>query len=117
MLTGLRDELEIMALLRSCECADVDANERRALVGAAQYGALRVDLDERDFVVEAVEEMVDARFYLAAEVIRLRRIMALHASQFTSAPKTSARIESHIGAIMSAVITIDATIRDITTSP
>lgn len=112
-----RDEAEIMRLLRACECTDVAANESRAVLGAAQYGPLDIDADGRDFVAEAVEELIDARFYFAAEAIRLRRFMDAHALQFAAAPNAAAGISAHLNALIAAVLTIDATIRDVSRAP
>lgn len=113
----LTDEREIMRLLRALECLDVEANETRAVKGAAQYGALEIDADPRDFLHEASEELIDARFYLAAEAIRLRRYTQAHAVSFAKAPKTARRVEEHVNTLLSAILTIDATLRDITESP
>lgn len=116
-LTNLDDEREIMRLLKSCHCIDVEANERRAVRGALQYGPLNIDDDDRDFVEEACEELIDARFYLGAECIRLRRLMRTHAAQFQAQPEVAHRIEAHVNSLLSAIITIDATMRDITHTP
>lgn len=53
------DELAVLVTLAS-----------RAWAGQARYGCLALRQDRRDFRREAVEELVDALFYLTAEVRR-----------------------------------------------
>lgn len=57
------DELEI--ILEVCKRVDV---------GRRSYGPLRMREDKRDFPKEALAESLDQTFYLAAEVVRQRRL-------------------------------------------
>ena len=52
-------ELDVLLLLAA-----------RAWVGQSRYGCLAVRRDPRDFAVEALEELADACFYLAAALAR-----------------------------------------------
>ena len=47
----------------------------RARMGRRDYGPLAPTRAPRDLVSEALEEHVDALFYLAAELIRLRSLL------------------------------------------
>lgn len=50
-----------------CRIAD------RLLMGKDVYGTMRINLDPRNFVKEAEEEMLDGAIYLAAELLRKER--------------------------------------------
>lgn len=42
--------------------------------GEAQYGVLQIETDQRDFLVESEQELLDSMVYDSVEVSRLRRI-------------------------------------------
>ena len=56
------DELRVLVLLAT-----------RVRVGQTRYGRLDLRRDRRDLRREAVEELADALFYLAAAVLRRQR--------------------------------------------
>ena len=56
------DELEVLATIAE-----------RLVMGRAQYGALHVESDRRDFGHEAMEECCDGLAYSAAALIRARK--------------------------------------------
>jgi len=56
------DELEIVTLIAE-----------RLVMGRAQYGALSLATDSRDFDIEAMEEAADMCIYAAAKRIQQRR--------------------------------------------
>ena len=57
---------------------DIEAVIREALNrygrGRLEHGQLDLSRDKRDFIHEAIEEMLDAINYLCFEIIRLRSI-------------------------------------------
>lgn len=56
------DELELLVLIAA-----------RVRAGHQRYGCLRLVRDRRDFGREALEELADAMFYLAARLLRAGR--------------------------------------------
>ena len=63
------DELRLLTLLAA-----------RALGGEARYGRLDVQRDRRDFEHEALEELLDGLFYIAAALLKARRRDRRHGS-------------------------------------
>lgn len=64
------DEVTIIKMLRASGGQKVCANVARIRRAAKQYGRLDVETDKRNFVSEALEELIDARFYLAAAILK-----------------------------------------------
>lgn len=56
------------------ERALLDLIGERIEQGRATYGPLYLDSDDRDFETEALEEILDAVVYLAAAILKLRRV-------------------------------------------
>jgi len=66
----------------------VELQARRLVAGRREYGTLKLDGDPRDFIVEAIEEMVDGAQYLAAKLVQLQRNANLTHTDRAAAPDT-----------------------------
>ena len=66
----LRDLAGLAARLSDDELAILLLVATRAWAGQARYGCLDLSGDPRDFRAEALEELADACFYLAAAILR-----------------------------------------------
>jgi len=75
-----RDQERRVAIARNAAQLDGDALEileriaARLVEGRRRYGHLELDTTPRDFVDEALDEQLDAVFYVTGELLRISRI-------------------------------------------
>ena len=67
------DERAVIAAMAECGTSVEEQlmSARRAADALKKYGALDLATDPRDMAAEAIAELVDARFYVAALLVRL----------------------------------------------
>lgn len=69
------DDEEILSLLsRHCDPSTLDLISKRVRAGHVTYGPLSLQSDRRNMRREAIEELADAAYYLAAEYKRTNRM-------------------------------------------
>lgn len=71
-MTALERLHAAVADLGDDEVAVLAEAAERLRAGRGYYGELRLATERRDFVGDAVEELLDATVYLAADVVRAR---------------------------------------------
>lgn len=75
-VTVMLNELQSMLLRLEPDAIEVmHMQAQRMLAGRKQYGDLVIDKDQRDFLVQALEEYLDGSNYLAVELLKLLRML------------------------------------------
>jgi len=69
MSTDHADDIDKIALDLLVERA-----KHRYSLGRERFGRTNLDTDKRDFLDESLEEIIDFAWYIAAEIVRLKRI-------------------------------------------
>lgn len=73
MTRSLAEQQSALASYSDDERASLDVLMRKFEAGKAKYGPLSIDLDKRNFIDEATEELSDLALYLIFHVVRMRR--------------------------------------------